>query len=120
MQIDERTSVRRVCFKGIWPTAPRDFIVCTTWDKREDGSILIVSRSAPDDYCAPQKGYVRGFIQVSGYWLQPVQEGSEITTVVTLAAHTELGGTLPASVINMLSTSAPVKMLGTISEISRR
>lgn len=39
---------------------------------------------------------------------------------VTLTAHTELGGTLPSSVINMLSTAAPLKMMSAISEIVKR
>lgn len=116
-RIDDNTAVRRVCFKGIWPTAPRDFVVCTTWVQRPDGSILVVSRSASDDYCPQQKGYVRGFIQVSGYHLIPTDNGE---TDVVLCAHTELGGTLPSSVVNMLSTSAPVKMLQTIGDIVRR
>jgi hypothetical protein len=33
---------------------------------------------------------------------------------VTLAAHTELGGSLPASVINMLSTAAPLKIMANL------
>ena len=39
---------------------------------------------------------------------------------VTLVAHTELGGSLPASVINMLSTQAPVKMLAAIGVIVKK
>jgi hypothetical protein len=36
---------------------------------------------------------------------------------VTLIAHTELGGSLPASVINMLSTAAPLKMMATLASL---
>jgi hypothetical protein len=45
------------------------------------------------------------------------ESNQELMCKVTLCAHTELGGTLPASVINMLSTSAPLKMLSAIREI---
>ena len=175
VKVDDHTAIRRMCCKAIWPTAPRDFLVCTTWTKLEDGSIMVCSRSAPDDISPTQKGYVRGFLnirfvlsfcivvmfeifpsfvsrslskyvnpintfltipflvfiflflRISGYYIQPYDTLStaEQTTTdcpvdgckVTLTAHTELGGNLPSSVINMLSTAAPMKMLSAIGEL---
>ena len=64
VKVDDHTAIRRVCCKAIWPTAPRDFLVCTTWTKLEDGSIMVCSRSAPDDVFGQQKGYVRGFLNI--------------------------------------------------------
>ena len=89
---------------------------------------MVCSCSGPDSLCAPAKGYVRGFIQISGYWIQPVETlaandpmrvecGAAGGCRVTLTAHTELGGTLPASVINMLSTAAPMKILTAVGDI---
>jgi hypothetical protein len=63
VKIDDCASIRRLCFKPNWPTAPRDFLCCTTWTELEDGSLLVMSRSASDDVLEPQKGYVRGKIQ---------------------------------------------------------
>lgn len=131
-QVDANTVIRRLCFKEVWPTAPRDFVVCASWRQNEDGSVSIVSRSVSDDHCAQEKGYVRGFLQVSGYRLEPYDEGRPVALPlscakegklapgeckVTLLNHTELGGTLPASVINVLSTNAPLKILSTLSSI---
>ena len=73
-------------------------------------------------------GYVRGFIAVSGYLIQPYEsfngkENERPSTLlpgmclVTLCAHTELGGSLPSSVINSLSTGAPIKILQGISGV---
>ena len=101
-------------FKAIWPTAPRDFIACTTWSEDDDGSILISTRSASNDYCPPKRDYVRGNIVVSGYKLTPRTQGG---CDLCLIAHTELGGTLPVSIINMLSATAPFKMLTAMKEI---
>ena len=64
VKVDDHTAIRRVCCKAIWPTAPRDFVVCTTWTKLEDGSILVCSRSAPDEVFGHQKGFVRGFLNI--------------------------------------------------------
>ncbi len=127
--MDDNTSIRRMVCKGIWPTAPRDFVVCSSWMELPDGSLLIFSRSAPDDFCGPKNGFVRGTVQVSGYWIQPLDTipddplanqfkgGSSSGCKVTLLAHTELGGTLPSSVINMLSTSAPLKIFTAVEAL---
>ena len=64
IKVDTRTAIRRICCKAIWPTAPRDFIVCTTWTELEDGSVMVCSRSAPNDVMSTQKGYVRGFVNI--------------------------------------------------------
>jgi hypothetical protein len=131
-QIDEHTVVRRLCFKEVWPTAPRDFVVCASWRQLAGGCIQIVSRSIPNDLCPQEKPYVRGFLQVSGYLLEPYDAAKPVEVglacapsgvlspgecKVTLLNHTELGGTLPASVINVLSTNAPVKILTSLSSL---
>ena len=124
VQVDERTVINRLCFKPVWPTAPRDFLCCTTWTSLPDGTILVCSRSAPDSVYPIQKGYVRGSISVSGYMIQPCglldkkDPFYEVNSCkVTLTAHTDLGGNLPSSIINMLSTAAPLKMMSAISDI---
>ena len=127
IKVDERSALRRLCFKPVWPTAPRDFLCYTAWTELEDGSILVCSQSVPDTLLAVQKGYVRGRIVVSGYWIQPLHTlkscdpyynpHSSRGCKVTLAAHTELGGSLPASVINMLSTAAPLKIMAAVADL---
>ena len=67
------------------------------------------------------------FFRISGYFIQPrdtLSPAEQATTdcpldgcKVTLTAHTELGGNLPSSVINMLSTAAPLKMLTAIGDL---
>lgn len=108
--------------------------MCVSWQEREeDGAIMIATRSASDELFAPQKGYIRGFLQISAYLIQPYRGSDNPVPLplpcaangllgpgeckVTLLVHTELGGTLPASVINMLSTSAPAKILSAVNEI---
>ena len=122
MKVSERTNIRRMCFKPVWPTAPRDFLCCTTWQELEDGSLLVCSRSVPDKLLEVEEGYVRGNILISGYWIQPYHtlkkddiyyndDETAFGCKVTLTAHTDLGGTMPAWIINMLSAEAPLKIL---------
>ena len=76
-------------------------------------------------------GYVRGKVLTVGYHIQPYETLTEEEKLqssplvvcqpggckVTLCAHTELGGSFPAYIVNMLSTSAPVKILEAIRNI---
>jgi hypothetical protein len=128
MKVNDHTSIRRLCFKPIWPTAPRDFLCCTTWTELGDGSLLICSCSAPDDLLEVEVDYVRGTIQTSGYWIRPywtLPQDDPLYTAdrnivgcrVTLTAHTDLGGTMPAWIVNMLSAEAPLKILIKISSL---
>ena len=127
VNVDARTAIRRIVCKPIWPTAPRDFIVCTTYTELEDGSVMVCSRSVTDEVFSQQKGYVRGFVNVSGYYIQRQSSLAENDPSyadcpvngckITLTAHTELGGFLPSSVINMLSTGAPLKILTAVDGI---
>jgi len=110
---EDRTTIniRRVCCKPVWPTAPRDFVVCTTWSEAEDGSTLICTRSVPDDVFECQKGYVRGQIMISGYRVQPVgtlppddplfdATPGRTACKVTLTVHIDLGGLVPSILLN--------------------
>ena len=126
-----RTTIRRICCKPVWPTAPRDFVVCTTWtDVAEDGSVLLCTRSVPDDLFPCQKGYVRGQIMLSGYRIQPIgllprddplsdAAAGHDACKVTLMAHIDLGGTLPTSLMNQLSTFAPLDTLLAIRKMAQ-
>lgn len=131
IHVSSCANIRRVMYKGVWPTTPRDFIICTTHEVQADGSVLICTISAPDSLSPISKDYVRGNVQISGYHIQPYSTQHAVSMdgirpigpgecKVTLVAHTELGGSLPASIINCLSTNAPVKILSQITEIMKR
>ena len=96
-------------------------------DDAPDGSVYLCSRSPTHDDIEPEsKGYVRGAIQISGYCLQPYScftdqnrpAGMNKNDIkITLCAHTALGGTLPTTVVNRLSTGAPLNILKAIGSI---
>ena len=67
-------------------------------------------------------------MDITGYWIQPCHllekndplydpAGTSSSCKVTLVVHTDLGGTLPTWIINLLITEAPVKVLTKISFI---
>ena len=122
--VDDRTVIRRLAYKAVWPTSARDFIACTTWRELEDGSLLVVTKSGHNEMVSPPKGFVRGQVLAGGYWIQPSPENgsSDIPKGccrVTLVAHTDLGGSIPASLINAVSASAPVNILTLLHELAK-
>ena len=67
-------------------------------------------------------GYVRGKIHVSGYLVHPNdnQYGIDGGCTVTMVSHIDLGGNIPTSMLNMLSASAPLKLMRAIQAIVAR
>lgn len=140
LRVDASTSIRHMSFKGVWPTAPRDFVLCTTLtcdemseegqeqgqqEQQEEGASpadrkrsYVTSISAWDDLLPPQRGFVRGNLLISGYVIEAVP-GRPESSRVTMCAHSDLGGQLPSSLINALSVNAPIKILTAISEVLR-
>lgn len=59
---------------------------------------------------------------MSGYIIKEVFNANtnDIDCFITMCAHSDLGGTLPVGIINMLSSSAPIKMLNAISSLVRQ
>ena len=89
-----------------------------TWNELADGSLLISSKSVPDQFCPPKKGFVRGTLKCSGFHIKPLPSSTAAggeRCELTLCAHADLGGSLPSSMINMLSSVAPFKQMSAIS-----
>ncbi|KAF0714196.1 Aste57867_3992 [Aphanomyces stellatus] len=116
--IDAYTSVRHVQAKPVFPTRARDFVVLTvqtTDAKDDDAAIVIATRSihhcdVPDD----AKHFVRGATLLSGYILRVVNDH---TCDLTLIAHLDLGGNIPASLINLLAVDSPIKLVKRLQEL---
>jgi hypothetical protein len=113
---------RHMAMKGLWPTAAREFVLCTTSRELPSGALALASRTPKGhlEMHPLHKGHVRGIIHVSGYLIQPVApepDGSHSEVDCTLVSHVDLGGTIPSSMLNMLSSSAPVKILTAIKKI---
>jgi hypothetical protein len=116
-EIDDHTAVRRYYYKGIWPTAPRDFILFSTWCELDDGCIIICTMSPPDGFYPMNPNYVRGYSKISGALIRPINPHHGGGCSVSLIGHSDLGGSLPSTIVNMLSVGLPVKMMKKIRTI---
>ena len=112
----------------VWDEAAQDGQELTNKDDKNKMNSLFMASRSPDpaeSLIANSSGYVRGYIHVSGYWIKPLSTSSEgdgscTDCKLTLAAHTELGGSIPSSIINVLSSTAPMKLLSTVKEIMKK
>ncbi|OQR92750.1 hypothetical protein ACHHYP_03236 [Achlya hypogyna] len=101
------TSVRYVQAKPVFPTTARDFLVVTA-EERHGNTIVIGTKSTTHPAVPENPAFVRANTHVSGYIIRP---RSAHECEVTLIVHMDLGGHMPAAVINLLSSSSPVKLL---------
>ncbi|KAF4325578.1 hypothetical protein G195_000845 [Phytophthora kernoviae 00238/432] len=107
-----RLAFRHITSKGVFPIYGREFVVVTHATTLEDGRVVIATRSVPVAEVEPLEGYVRGITVVSGYIIEEHKgEDGKVYCDVTLLAHADLSGYIPPSVVNMLGTSATVKIL---------
>ncbi|KAH9154009.1 hypothetical protein AeRB84_003833 [Aphanomyces euteiches] len=109
-----KTSIRYVQAKPVFPTSARDFLVVTSEKRLNDGTIAIASRSITHESTPEDKHFVRAHTHVSGYIIRPLGEDE---CEVTLIVHMDLGGMLPAVVINILAVDSPVKLLKRFREL---
>ena len=115
--VDENTRIRNYRFKAIWPTAPRDFCMLTSWVEREDGCIIVSSLSPSDEYLEKKPPFVRAYLLSSGALLRPIDAKLGGGTHVSFVTHCDAGGSIPSFVINFLGTSKPAMTLGKVCEI---
>uniref|UniRef100_M4B7P3 START domain-containing protein n=1 Tax=Hyaloperonospora arabidopsidis (strain Emoy2) TaxID=559515 RepID=M4B7P3_HYAAE len=116
-KLSDASEVRRVTAKSVMFTAARDFSVVSTFREEASGRLLIATRSV--EYVAERKGYVRATIHISGYIVTPHATDSDMCEL-SVVAHMDLGGNLPAMVVRYLGLSAPIKLIEKIQEITMK
>ncbi|KAG7395475.1 hypothetical protein PHYBOEH_003705 [Phytophthora boehmeriae] len=114
-KLSEFSEVRQVSAKPVMFTTARDFSVVSTYRKMEDGRHLIATRSV--EFVPERKGFVRATILISGYVVVPHPTDPNMCEM-SVIAHMDLGGNLPAMVVRYLGLSAPIKLVEKIHEIT--
>eukprot|EP00350_Pseudokeronopsis_sp_OXSARD2_P002030 CAMPEP_0170554910 /NCGR_PEP_ID=MMETSP0211-20121228/12787_1 /TAXON_ID=311385 /ORGANISM="Pseudokeronopsis sp., Strain OXSARD2" /LENGTH=204 /DNA_ID=CAMNT_0010864349 /DNA_START=1642 /DNA_END=2256 /DNA_ORIENTATION=+ len=84
--------------KKISVVSARDFLLVMIYNKFANGSIKIVVASTDKNELFPEvKGAVRGFVEIGGWMLEPLEEGQ---TKVTYMTEVDLKGSIPSFVTN--------------------
>lgn len=93
-------------FHGIWPASDRDVLMRSTVSQQADGSVVVASRQVAG-YPA-QSGFVRIPFLRNTFRLVPLPEG---WTRIEFETQVDPGGLVPAWLVNLFSTKAPVVTL---------
>jgi hypothetical protein len=80
-------------------------VALTAWIPVDDG-ILIVSSSLPDSYFPEIKGFVRGYVILSAFYLKVL---SEHVTEVTVINHANVMANVPSYILNKAATNIPMQ-----------
>lgn len=115
--LDDASKIRRYWYKAVWPTAPRDFVMMTTWKELENGHIMICTVSPPEGYCPKVSGYTRGTIMSSGAYIRPIDPRSGGGCALTFITHADIGGSVSSTLLNMFIVGTPVKTMTEIKKV---
>lgn len=116
-RIDDCSMFKRTAYKPVWPTAPRDFSLLSSWGCLEDGSAYLVSRSVEHPDVPEMRGFVRGIVMMCGFLMVPSPQGG---CTLTMLVHTELGGNLPVAIVNKISIREPANVVAKLFKLTNR
>lgn len=97
----------QLLYKGVWPTAPRDFSVLSIQGEVDERTWISSGISVEDPRIPEEKGYVRAQLDVGGYLIRSVPSEPEMSEV-TYVARVDLKGNIPAFAVNKISQSQPL------------
>ncbi|CAO3596108.1 unnamed protein product [Absidia cylindrospora] len=87
-----------------WPISNRDFVGCNLRDFSQDGVCYTSMASVDDDSIGAVSGCVRGDLICSGWKLEKVAEGVQITYVTQV----DLAGSIPSSFLRNVQLQVPL------------
>jgi len=93
-----------ICLHRVLVVSPRDFLFVKSVLEREDGTLVIATKSIPSHPLAslPPAGVVRGDLVIGGLVMKPlVQANGEIWTDLCCIGATDLKGWIPQYAVNM-------------------
>eukprot|EP00039_Didymoeca_costata_P009150 m.121005 g.121005 ORF g.121005 m.121005 type:complete len:1560 (+) comp14378_c1_seq1:183-4862(+) len=104
-------------FKGIWPAAGRDFCVKRVVQKFEDGTWALAATSTTHPDCPPVNKIVRGTCFLAGFLCRPTEDPK--TCVLDYISHSDLGGSIPAMILNVVAQKQPENVLNIRNNIHK-
>ncbi|KAJ3274211.1 hypothetical protein HDV01_003284 [Terramyces sp. JEL0728] len=120
-RLSAMTAVQFMRTKGIFPTAPRSALVVGFISKLDDGRYINVTKSVDShpDYKVPS-GDVCMTAEIAGLIVGPHPSGNPKRSRCVQIVTGDLGGWLPASVVNLVTTQAfPISMRRANSQMKK-
>jgi len=89
-----------------WPASARDFLIDLYIKRFDDHSVVAYGKCPEKEEVEPVKGVVRGKCISSGYIFVP--NADDTATTITYVMQLDMGGWLPASIVNMVMVDEPL------------
>lgn len=110
----DNTALIYTRYKQIWPLTVRDFCNLVHWRLLADGTVVVVAFSEKfEDLCPLEDGILRGELILSGYVLRQTAKGTQCQYVIQV----DLKSTLPAPVINLITSIQPMNLANIRSQL---
>jgi hypothetical protein len=111
-RVSHQTAIYYMQTKGLWPSAPREALFMNFVARLEDGRYMNVTKSIKDHpNFQPESSHVRMTAFISGMIVGPHPSGDPKRARCIQVLHGDLGGWLPGSVVQMVTTqSFPISM----------
>lgn len=98
-EVEGKYRVDYMQYKAIWPVDNREFVICSGKLRVSDKKTYIATIGCDFDYPV-QEGVVRGEVYAGGYIIEKLGEKQ---TQITYISDTDLKGSIPGMVKNILS-----------------
>lgn len=108
-KISPAVQLVHMLYKGVWPTAPRDFALLNITGQRDTQTWVSAAVSIVDSRIPETKGYVRGHLETGGYVIQAVSDNPNVSKV-TYVAQVDLRGSIPIMVTNKIADTQPMNV----------
>jgi hypothetical protein len=113
-QLDERNDVGYYAVKFPFPLANRDFLNQRMWAEFENGEYIIKNNMVTHRDCPEKKGFVRATSIISGYYLRPWRNGTELLYMT----HSDVKGSVPHAILNSATQRMAPSMMATLGKNS--
>jgi len=97
----------------------RDFLQYRRARVLEDGSIVIVMRSAEHDKCPEDKRYIRAESFISGYHLQNVGDAENPVLKLFIMSCSDVRGLIPKWIINYMAPKKPAEWVESLKQAAQ-
>jgi len=119
-KFDDNCGVVHDCFKGIFPTAPRDVLYVAYWEKdnSEEDTYYVVAYSTERDDVPVKKGYVRMNLILGGWILRPDKNNPQESMCFNLSM-VDLNGDIPKVIVETIASGQPKSIFTMTKVISK-
>ncbi|CCW67265.1 unnamed protein product [Phytomonas sp. Hart1] len=116
VKLNSHNDIGYYAAKFPWPLKNRDFCNMRSWMEFTNGEFIIFNHSVTHNKCPVKKGFIRAKSILSGYYIRPHNDGSELIYVT----HSDPCGSISHAIINFFMTKGAPMLLNNCEKSSEK